>query len=66
MAQQTAVEFIETELVKLNIPTDSGTQVSVIRIFEQAKQMEKMQIVKAHDDGDFWSGEKYYNETYGK
>lgn len=44
--KQTAVEFIETELKKLNIPTDSGTQVSVIRIIEQAKAMEKEQIMK--------------------
>lgn len=45
--EQTAVEFIETELRKLNISTDSGTSVSVIRILEQAKQMqdEQMQLI---------------------
>lgn len=68
--KQTAVEFIETELRKLNIPINSGIQVSVIRILEQAKEMEKEQIIDAYyydpncdeikDDG-----EQYYNDTYG-
>ena len=47
-------------------------------IIEQAKQMEKEQLVKAWDDGDyayfysketgrdFDNGEEYYNETYKK
>jgi hypothetical protein len=45
---------------------------------QQAKEMEKRQIEKAWDDGDyayfhsketgrdFENGEEYYNETYGK
>ena len=35
----------------------------------QAKQMEKEQLVKAWDDGDyayFYNGEEYYKETYEK
>ena len=44
-----------------------------IKIFEQAKAMEKEQIVDAFDSGqmeeakqEFWTkGYKYYNETYG-
>lgn len=47
-------------------------------VFEQAKAMEKEQIIKAWDDGDyayfhsketgrdFDNGEQYYNETYNK
>ena len=36
-------------------------------IFEQAKQMEKEQIIKAFNDlNDDVSAEQYYNETYNK
>jgi|SanBayMetagenome_1026888.scaffolds.fasta_scaffold26312_5 hypothetical protein len=54
------------------------TLEDVKRIFDKAKQMEKEQLVKAWDDGDyayfysketgrdFDNGEEYYNETYGK
>jgi hypothetical protein len=41
-------------------------------IIEQAKAMEKEQIILANEDcstnelGEFISGEQYYNETYGK
>ena len=49
--KQTAVEFIETELRKLNISIDSGIQVSVIRILEQAKEMEKEQMNAIFDKG---------------
>jgi hypothetical protein len=37
-------------------------------INEQAKQMEKEQIVESHHEGYYsfsHSGEQYYNETYG-
>ena len=40
--------------------------------FEQAKEMEKEQIINAFNDGDFMStgceddAVKYYNETYNK
>ena len=68
--KQTAVEFIETELRKLNISTDSGTSVSVIRILEQAKEMHKQQILNAFRNGyileDIKLAEDYYIETYEK
>jgi hypothetical protein len=41
-------------------------------IIEQAKQIEKEQIIAANEDsstnelGEFLTGEQYYNETYGK
>ena len=59
---QTAVEWLIEQTYKKEW---EGT-VGFNTLFEQAKQMEKEQIIKAHDDGDVWSGEKYYNETYGK
>jgi hypothetical protein len=70
MSKQTAVEWLVEEIHKnLNwIPT---------HMIEQAKQIEKEQIIEAHgvktfqgckQGVDFWTqkgGEQYYNETYG-
>lgn len=69
MAQQTAVELLEKKL-KTYLSWSSFLEED----FEQAKQMEKEQIVKAVsvgydycEDGKVrWMGEQYYNETYGK
>ena len=38
----------------------------IFKIFEQAKAMEKEQIMDAYNNGDLRSAELYYNETYGK
>jgi len=44
----------------------------IMQDLEQAKEMEKEQIILANEDcstnelGEFISGEQYYNETYGK
>ena len=57
MAQQTAVDWLVEQYANENYG---------IEVYEQAKQMEKKQIIKAHNDGDVWSGEQYYTETYGK
>ena len=73
--KQTAVQFIHNELRKLNIMTNSsGTSVSVIRIFEQAIEMEKEQICDAFYYGvdvdsfcvnnPYKVAENYYKETY--
>jgi len=65
MAQQTAVEWLEQK-IRYYISNDDLLD----DIFEQAKSMEKEQIINAFDDGDFMScgSEKdainYYNETY--
>jgi hypothetical protein len=52
--------------------------VNVLKIIEQAKEMEKEQIVQAFEDGDhnyfyskktgddFQDGKEYYKEIYGK
>jgi hypothetical protein len=81
MKQQTAVEWLQIQLkngVDFN-PLDSLSYPKAVdNLFEQAKQMEKEQLVKAWDDGDyayfysketgrdFDNGEQYYNETYNK
>jgi len=76
MAQQTAVEWLKNKILNAN-----DLEILVDNIdnwIEQAKQMEKEQIVKAWDDGDyayfysketgrdFDNGEEYYNENYNK
>lgn len=67
MAQQTAVEFLLEKLYTEYRFEFSGT------IVEQAKEMEKQQIIKAHKLGFYYNlpdpiveknSEKYYNETY--
>jgi hypothetical protein len=73
--KQTAVEFYRTELSALVSMKESKFQ-NENEIFEQAKQIEKQQIVEAyckagldiaHNDSIKESGlaQEYYNETYG-
>ena len=71
MAQQTAVEWLHDELTKTWYDKKSSEE-----LLEQAKQMEKEQISKAWDDGnyqyfcsvrtneDFDNGYEYYEEQY--
>jgi hypothetical protein len=75
----TAVEWILIELQK-NFPKEihnayNANQLLFESLFQQAKAMEKEQIINAHgedrsylqDDGSWKriNGEQYYNETYG-
>ena len=60
---QTAVGWLECELKKIPF-------INVIEVFEQAKQMEKEQIMDAFLNGKvnhskLWS-EEYYNQTYNQ
>jgi hypothetical protein len=61
MKQQTAVEWLECKLKKIPF-------INVIEVFEQAKAMEKEQIIKAYANGanDRLNNRinEYYNETY--
>jgi hypothetical protein len=70
--KQTGVDFLMDKLF------DPSTMVDEqIKWFEKAKEMEKEQIVKAFDDGDyqyhysrktgndFENGEEYFEELYG-
>lgn len=64
MSKQTAVEWLELELKKLPF-------VDVVEVFQQAKAMEREQIIKAFcegydHDGDNYDGAEisYYNRTY--
>lgn len=60
MAQQTAVEWLASNL-------DIVWEEKIIDLVEQAKQMEKEQIINAFDTGcedENRIGAEYYNETY--
>jgi hypothetical protein len=73
--KQTAVEWFNEEINKLNVGTDA--RVFIAKLFEQAKEMEKAEKIKFATDFFFWwynqtSGtntyeavEKFYKETYG-
>jgi hypothetical protein len=63
----TAVEWIEGYLKKFNHIQES---LSLRKAFEQAKEMEKEQIIHAYNqswhfrDKPYETAEKYYNETF--
>ncbi len=63
MSKQTAVEFLIEEVECRGITTKE-----LKLAFEQAKEMEKQQIINAFYEGCFdtnsWRMEQYYNETY--
>jgi c-di-AMP phosphodiesterase-like protein len=79
--KQTAVEWLEDSLRmnfnKIFVDTDFGL---ISHLIEQAKQMEKEQILDAFgekrqfmgfgDNDEFWitdmTAEQFYNENYGK
>lgn len=72
MKKQTAVEWLEDNMYSLKIPAIYF--VDLIDLVNQAKAMEKEQIVDAFNEENHefngWkrvdlSGEAYYNETYG-
>ena len=65
----TVVEFLESEMQKL-VYIAKSNKVKFDKLFEQAKEMEKQQIVTAHyqgyrnDIGTTEVSEQYYNETF--
>ena len=66
--KQTAVEWLEQEFVKLE--STIGVYSVMYELIEQAKAMEKKQIIDAwiatDNELQRMAGEQYYNETYGK
>ncbi len=81
--QQTAVEWLRQTLRHNSVNIFSGNIAdqakNLEQVFQQAKEMEKQQIIEAFDFGDYcvdlpeggWkqkydSPEQYYNETYGE
>jgi len=66
--KQTAVEWFQEQIIKI---VNGTCELSEIQIFEQAKEIEKEQIIAAYwasyKEGQY-SGDKtadeYYNETF--
>jgi hypothetical protein len=64
---QTAVDWLEQEFIKLESTT--GVFGVMYELIEQAKEMEKEQIIDAFNSGlayDYDESETYYNKTYNK
>jgi hypothetical protein len=77
--KQTAVEWFAQEAILLHFNHATKTlptkvfEVAYMQLINQAKQMEKEQIMNAFDSGYFNyqvlfhdNAEEYFNETYGK
>jgi hypothetical protein len=75
MIHQTAVDWLEQEYKKWY---RKGNPMLLKNVIEQAKEMEKEQIINARENGKweitkcindpnytFPTSEQYYNETYG-
>jgi hypothetical protein len=63
MKKQTAVEWL---YVKLSTSSSDELVGNINNWFEQAKQMEKEQIMEAFVVHYTGTAEQYYNETYGE
>jgi len=67
MSKQTAVELFALDLYEKGLLKGNGDEIQ--ELLEQAKQMEKEQMIDAYEQGDKYklnfSGEQFYNETYG-
>lgn len=74
MEKQTAVEWFQDQIIKI---VNGTCELSEIQIFEQAKEMEKEQIMDAYSNGrvdEQFKGttasfyitkpEQYYNKTF--
>jgi hypothetical protein len=68
--KQTAVEWLLQKLFETNNNTNDAKKRDINKTIEQAKEMEKQQIIDAYDDGNYAYGmgikepEEYYNETF--
>jgi hypothetical protein len=60
MKEKTAVEWLVNELENHHIKIDIKNTVA----YQQAKAMEKEQIMEAYNNGEDRSAELYYNETF--
>ena len=74
MSKQTAVNFLIDNLIKLGYlhSNDYGQTPNVSKVIQQAKEMEKKQIIDACNQIEVIGldhelpGEQYYNETFNK
>jgi hypothetical protein len=78
MENMTAVEWLEANMPNLSKYISQGMALELLAKFQQAKQMEREQIVTANADGQylqsnflsknqcFRNAEYYYTETFKK
>jgi hypothetical protein len=67
--EQTAVEWLVEQLFKTNNNTTDSKKMDSESIIQQAKEMEKQQIIEAYDEAEgkiIGKGEQYYTETFKK
>lgn len=62
-SKMTAVEWLQAEIDNKDM---GEIPMWIYEFIEQAKAMEKEQIMEAYNNGEDRSAELYYNETYGK
>jgi hypothetical protein len=69
--KQSAVEWLIEQI--LEIPLEEATNVAHLKkyvnkvtVFEQAKEMEKQQIIEAYNKVSMDTPEQYYNKTFYK
>jgi hypothetical protein len=60
--KQTAVEWYNEEINKLNVGNDA--RVFIAKLFEKANKMFEEQINNAHYEGSENYRRQYYNETF--
>ena len=63
--KQTAVEWLRKELLKRDM------DISIKDLFEQAKEMERQEIIDAYNEADtfpqsYHNAENYYNKNFKK
>ena len=74
--KQTAVEWLVEQLVELDKQLDGRRKnddatvlkLNPTKLFEQAKEMEKEQIIDAYETShiSMMTAERYYNETFNQ
>jgi hypothetical protein len=65
--KQTAVEWLEEQIKDIfYVAQASEMNKAFESIYQQAKEMEKQQIIDAYNEGDIQlvNGEQYYNQTF--
>ncbi len=72
--QQTAVEWLHSKYIKIfgELNLSTAKLLEIAYALEQAKEMEKEQIIDAYENGvketnsrcEYQEAEQYYNETF--
>ncbi len=66
--KQTAVEWLEEQIKDIFYVAEASEMIKQFKsVYEQAKEMEKQQIMDAYANGDnfnYRNSKQYYNETF--